>query len=200
MKKFILFALLTACTSASIAYAQNSAVIDGYTLYGCKTDGAENYGSKNYCKTHKNDLRKIIKQAQGMKPNFDKNKKLIQVFYKNDIGPITEIFVVDEKARKIYLKPHLAYFNPIYVENPTKSPRVMSDVKHSTFCLYQEGAWFTEDYIEGYISTSPVVEKGLEDDKLLYLCSTFNSKDENVFTHYDDEYREYEAYSKLFDL
>ena len=167
----------------------------GYTLKGCYSYDNENY--MNYCKkSNEKQFKKVLDKAKAMKePNFDKNKKLVQLFYdykneyRSDDGeliktniPIADTFVVDEKNKTVYLYAYHAFYMPDYQGKNKKAPEVMSawGKDGNSFCLFQNGAVFRESYIDGYVASNTEVSKY---DK--YLCANFSakiSKDEKHFS------------------
>ena len=168
-------------------YIPNGKVL-GYTLKGCYSYDSE----MNYCKkANEQQLKKVLDKAKVMKePNFNKDKKLIQLFFqggkdyntKNGKIPMADTFVVDEKNKTIYLYPYYANYMPDYEEKNKKAPEVMTnDGKNSDwFCLFQDGAVFREMYIDGDVFSNTQVS---EDSK--YLCVHFSpkiSKDEEHFS------------------
>ena len=162
----------------------------GYTLKGCYSYDNEDY--MNYCKkSNEKQFKKVLDKAKAMKePNFNKDKKLVQLFFqggkdyntKNGKIPMADTFVVDEKNKTIYLYPYHANYMPDYEEKNKKAPEVMTNEGKNSdwFCLFQDGAVFREMYIEGYVASNTEVS---ESNK--YLCVHFSpkiSKDEEHFS------------------
>lgn len=167
----------------------------GYTLKGCYSYDNENY--MNYCKkSNEKQFKKVLDKAKAMKePNFDKNKKLVQLFYdykneyRSDDGeliktniPIADTFVVDEKNKTVYLYAYHAFYMPDYQGKNKKAPEVMSawGKNGNSFCLFQDGAVFREMYIDGYVVSNTQVSEYSK-----YLCANFStkiSKDEKHFS------------------
>lgn len=167
----------------------------GYTLKGCYSYDNEDY--MNYCKkSNEKQFKKVLDKAKAMKePNFNKDKKLIQLFYnykneyRSDDGklikiniPLADTFVVDEKNKTVYLYAYYANYMPDYINKNKKAPEVMTNEGKNSdwFCLFQNGAVFRESYIEGYVASNTEVS---EDSK--YLCVHFSpkiSKDEKHFS------------------
>ncbi len=189
MKAIKLMTCVLLSAIASTAFAKDnkdSVVIDGYTLSPCTVipEYAEN---RHFCTKDKAYVKKVLAKAKTIKPNFDKNKKLIQLFDTEGTPNerVTYFFVVDDTAKKIYAKPQFAIFDNSYLDPmPENPPRVMSTLKHNTFCLYQKGAWFQESYEEGHLVASPVTSDDI-DGRMVYVCSTFDTDYENYFSHFD---------------
>lgn len=160
-----------------------------YKLNGCTTKANIN---KNYCKDDVIELDKVLKKASEIKPNFNENKKLIQLFYKNkENRMISDIFVVDEKSKQIYLKPDYTVFSDDSVKkhNYKKAPYIITTKNSDAFCLYQDGAKFNID------STAIIEKRGTKYD---LVCSFFDTELDGNFNHSDVFV--YEEYTQMFEL
>lgn len=166
--------------------------INGYTLHNCSSDvysDDKEKVTKNYCKKDKADLQKIFNIAKNMKPNFNGDKKLVTYKYKNKVDwYVTDIFVFDDKNKKVYLQPNYAEFD----DEVTKSPSIVSNVKLDFFCLYEKDSKFSTSYAENTPMGSPKVETNYNDDsKFDLVCSSYSTKYDFVFSSpcqlfYDD--------------
>lgn len=195
MKRCFLLSLMVVGLSAyaNNAHANDTATIDGYKLHGCTTGGG-----KNYCTTDKKEISKIIGKSKELKTaNFAQNKKLVQLFYQGKNSPITDIFVIDDKAKSIYLYPQFAWFDWSIEEKqtyPKRAPKVISNKKSNTFCLHQPYAWFDSYEQEGQIVTRAIVEYDI-DDELRYVCTSFDKYGDKEFT--SDELIKAKDYLKM---
>lgn len=129
-----------------------SAKILGYDIQGCHSLES----GRNLCNTK--DIQTIINRAKSMKePNFDHDKKLVQFKHQTKrydyetlrdefdeftteltTMNITDIIVVDEKAKKMYVSDAFAY--SIDYNKPAPSIYTLKD--SSWYCLKEDGTDF----------------------------------------------------------
>lgn len=172
MKKFssIIFAMAVAgfglVSQASTAKNVQKNTFQGYNIADCETsDGAT---VRNYCTTYKKELSTVLQSASKIKnPNFDGNKKVVQLFFRGGEGyeskdgkrPFSDTFVVDEKAKKIYILGMSSAFRWESKGIKTKpyAPYVYTKKDSNWICLQDEGAYFESNYTEvgAYGDASP---------------------------------------------
>mgnify|MGYP003083714315 CR=1 FL=1 len=124
----------------------------GYKIKGCHSIGS----GRNIC--NEKDIQKILDSAKKLsKPNFDKDKKLVQLFYSKDEviidistdkkkkikKPIADTIVVDEKNKTMYVQDIYVTFLD---NDEKKAPIVYSIPESNWFCLKEDGAMFNEVY------------------------------------------------------
>lgn len=143
---------LSLFTMANTAIAKNVSNYKGYKVFNCQSANVV----RDYCGKNKGDLDKVLQSAKNLKsPNFDKDKKLVQLFFKGNARgidypyttskyaePMTDFFVVDEKKKHIYYSGLTGAFNSEskYREKAPFAPKVITKKDSSWFCMYQDGA------------------------------------------------------------
>lgn len=127
----------------------------GYSIINCETSEGDTV--RNYCTTYKKELGKVLQNASKIKnPNFDGNKKVVQLFFRDGEGyatkdgkrPLSDTFVVDEKAKKIYILELSSAFRWESKGIKTKpyAPYVYTKKDSNWICLQDEGAYFESNY------------------------------------------------------
>lgn len=129
-----------------------SAKILGYDIQGCHSLES----GRNLCNTK--DIQTIINRAKSMKePNFDRDKKLVEFKHQTKrydyetlrsefddsttrltTMNITDIIVVDEKAKKMYVSDAFAY----NIEYDKPAPNIYTLKNSSWYCLKEDGTDF----------------------------------------------------------
>lgn len=151
---------LSLFTMANTAIAKNVSNYKGYKVFNCQSANVV----RDYCGKNKGDLDKVLQSAKNLKsPNFDKDKKLVQLFFKGNARgidypyttskyakPMTDFFVVDEKRKEIHHMGLTAGFDPDspYLDKSPYAPKVITKRNSSWFCMTQDGAGF-ESFYEG---------------------------------------------------
>lgn len=149
---------LSLFTMANTAIVKNVSNYKGYKVFNCQSVNVV----RDYCGKNKGDLDKVLQSAKNLKsPNFDKDKKLVQLFFRGDIRgadvpydskdglkPMTDFFVVDEKRKEIHHMGLTAGFDPDspYLDKSPYAPKVITKRNSSWFCMTQDGAGFESFY------------------------------------------------------
>lgn len=152
------FITMSFFTIATPTIAQETGNYKGYKIFNCKSENAV----RDYCSKNQGDLEKVLQSAKNLKsPNFDKDKKLVQLFFRGDIRgadtpydskdglkPMTDFFVVDEKRKEIHHMGLTAGFDldSPYLDKLPYAPKVITKRNSSWFCMTQDGAGFESFY------------------------------------------------------